>query len=285
MKEKIGLFDIIVTLVMVSILVVILYPMLNIIAISFSSSAHVVQRSVTVFPRGFTLDAYREIFLSPKIPRAYMNTFIYTGLGTAINILMTILTAYPLSKSHLVGRKGFMTLIMLTMFFSGGMIPTYIVVRTLGMINTIWSLLLPNAIWTIELLILMSFFRSLPSAIYESAVIDGASEYRILWQLYVPLSKASLASIGLFYFMGHWNSYVLPFLYLNDQSMYPIQLVLKDMLLDETSSISNMVTTSAFTPTSLKNAVIFITMIPVMIIYPFVQRYFVQGVMIGSVKG
>lgn len=285
MKEKIGLFDIIVTLVMVSILVVILYPMLNIIAISFSSSAHVVQRSVTVFPRGFTLDAYREIFLSPKIPRAYMNTFIYTGLGTAINILMTILTAYPLSKSHLVGRKGFMTMIMLTMFFSGGMIPTYIVVRTLGMINTIWSLLLPNAIWTIELLILMSFFRSLPSAIYESAVIDGASEYRILWQLYVPLSKASLASIGLFYFMGHWNSYVLPFLYLNDQSMYPIQLVLKDMLLDETSSISNMVTTSAFTPTSLKNAVIFITMIPVMIIYPFVQRYFVQGVMIGSVKG
>lgn len=285
MKEKTGLFDIIVTLVMVSILVVILYPMLNIIAISFSSSAHVVQRSVTVFPRGFTLDAYREIFLSPKIPRAYMNTFIYTGLGTAINILMTILTAYPLSKSHLVGRKGFMTLIMLTMFFSGGMIPTYIVVRTLGMINTIWSLLLPNAIWTIELLILMSFFRSLPGAIYESAVIDGASEYRILWQLYVPLSKASLASIGLFYFMGHWNSYVLPFLYLNDQSMYPIQLVLKDMLLDETSSISNMVTTSAFTSTSLKNAVIFITMVPVMIIYPFVQRYFVQGVMIGSVKG
>lgn len=285
MKEKTGLFDIFIALVMGLILIVILYPMLNIIAISFSSSAHVVQRSVTVFPRGFTLDAYREIFLSPKIPRAYMNTFIYTGLGTAINILMTILTAYPLSKSHLVGRKGFMTMIMLTMFFSGGMIPTYIVVRTLGMINTIWSLLLPNAIWTIELLILMSFFRSLPSAIYESAVIDGASEYRILWQLYVPLSKASLASIGLFYFMGHWNSYVLPFLYLNDQSMYPIQLVLKDMLLDETSSISNMVTTSAFTPTSLKNAVIFITMIPVMIIYPFVQRYFVQGVMIGSVKG
>ena len=285
MKEKTGLFDIIITLVMGLILVIILYPMLNIIAISFSGSAHVVQRSVTVFPRGFTLDAYREIFSSPKIPRAYMNTLIYTGLGTAINILMTILTAYPLSKSHLVGRKGFMTMIMLTMFFSGGMIPTYIVVRTLGMINTIWSLLLPNAIWTIELLILMSFFRSLPNAIYESAVIDGASEYRILWQLYVPLSKASLASIGLFYFMGHWNSYVLPFLYLNDQSMYPIQLVLKDMLLDETSSISNMVTTSAFTPTSLKNAVIFITMIPVMIIYPFVQRYFVQGVMIGSVKG
>lgn len=285
MKEKIGLFDIIVTLIMASILVVILYPMLNIIAISFSSSAHVVQRSVTIFPKGFTLDAYKEIFSSPKIPRAYLNTLIYTGLGTMINIMMTLLTAYPLSKSHLVGRKGFMSMIMLTMFFSGGMIPTYIVVRTLGMINTVWSLLLPNAIWTIELLILMSFFRSLPSTIYESAVIDGASEYRILWQLYVPLSKASLASIGLFYFMGHWNSYVLPFLYLNNQSMYPIQLVLKDMLLDETSSISNMVTTSAFTSTSLKNAVIFITMVPVMIIYPFVQRYFVQGVMIGSVKG
>lgn len=285
MKEKIGLLDIIVTLVMALILLVILYPMLNIVAISFSSSAYVVQRSVTIFPMGFTLDAYREIFSSPKIPRAYLNTLLYTGLGTTINILMTIMTAYPLSKSHLVGRKGFMAMIMFTMFFSGGMIPTYIVVRTLGMINTIWSLLIPNAIWTIELLILMSFFRSLPSAIYESAVIDGASEYRILWQLFVPLSKASLASIGLFYFMGHWNSYVLPFLYLNDQSMYPIQLVLKDMLLDETSSISTMVTTSAFTSTSLKNAVIFITMIPVMIIYPFVQRYFVQGVMIGSIKG
>lgn len=285
MKEKFGLLDAVIYLMMLLVLVSILYPILNVVAISFSSSSYVVQNKVFLLPRGFTLDAYREILGSARIPRAYLNTIIYTGLGTAINLLMTVLTAYPLSKPHLTGRKLFVGLIMFTMFFSGGVIPTFIVVQSLGLTDTMWSMVLPNAIWTMELLIMISFFRSVPAALYESAVLDGATEFRILWQIFVPLSKAALASVGLFYFMGHWNSYFLPLIYLNEQKMYPLQLVLKDMLLDETSTISNVVTASSITSASLKNAVIFVTMLPVMIVYPMVQKYFVKGVMIGSIKG
>ena len=285
MKEKFGVFDAVIYLLMGAVLISVLYPILNVVAISFSSSSFVVRNEVTIFPRGFTLDAYKELFSSSRIPRAYGNTLLYTGLGTGINLLMTILTAYPLSRPALTGRKLFMGLILFTIFFNGGTIPTFIVVQALGLRNTIWSMVLPNAIWTMELLILISFFRSVPQALHESAVLDGTSEATILWRIFVPLSKASLASVGLFYFMGHWNSYFLPLIYLDDQKLYPLQLVLKDMLLDESATISNVVSGSAITPASLKNAVIFITMVPVMIIYPMVQKYFVKGVMIGSVKG
>lgn len=285
MKERFTLMDAVIYLVMLVVLISILYPILNVVAVSFSASSYVVQNRVSVFPRGFTLDAYHRIFSNSRIPRAYQNTLLYTGLGTAVNLLMTIVTAYPLSKPSLTGRRVFMGLIMFTMFFSGGVIPTFIVVKSLGLTDTVGAMVLPNAIWTMELLILISFFRAMPLALYESAVLDGASEFCILRRIYVPLSKAALASIGLFYFMGHWNSYFLPLIYLNDQKMYPLQLVLRDMLLDETTSISSVVVASDITPASLKNAVIFITMIPVMVLYPVVQRYFVKGVMIGSIKG
>ena len=285
MKEKFGLFDIIVYCLMALILVVILYPILNVVAISFSSAQYVVRNQVSIWPKGFTLSAYQEILASNRIPQAYWNTLLYTGLGTTVNIIMTVLTAYPLSRARLTGRKIFMGLILFTMFFNGGIIPTFIVVQTLGMRNTIWSMIVPNAIWTMELLIMISFFRSIPVALHESATLDGASEFKILFQIFLPLSKAALASIGLLYFMGQWNSYFLPLIYLDHQKMYPLQLVLKDMLLDESSTISNVASSSQLTPASLKNAVIFITMVPVMIIYPIVQKYFVKGVMLGSVKG
>lgn len=285
MKEKFTWMDAVIYAVLFLVLISVLYPILHVVAVSFSSSSAVVQNEVSIFPKGFTLDAYRQLFSSGKIPRAYINTLIYTALGTFINVVASVLTAYPLSRPQMTGKNIFMGLILFTMFFNGGTIPTYIVVQELGLRNTIWSMVLPNAIWTMELLILISFFRSVPQALYESAVLDGASEFTILFRIFVPLSKASLASVGLFYFMGHWNSYFLPLLYLDDQKLYPLQLVLKDMLMDESSTISNMITTSAVTNTSLKNAVIFITMVPVMIVYPLVQKYFVKGVMIGSVKG
>lgn len=285
MKEKFTWMDAVIYAVLFLVLISVLYPILHVVAVSFSSSSAVVQNEVSIFPKGFTLDAYRQLFSSGKIPRAYINTLIYTALGTFINVVASVLTAYPLSRPRMTGKNIFMGLILFTMFFNGGTIPTYIVVQELGLRNTIWSMVLPNAIWTMELLILISFFRSVPQALYESAVLDGASEFTILFRIFVPLSKASLASVGLFYFMGHWNSYFLPLLYLDDQKLYPLQLVLKDMLMDESSTISNMITTSAVTNTSLKNAVIFITMVPVMIVYPLVQKYFVKGVMIGSVKG
>ncbi|AUS96785.1 sugar ABC transporter permease [Clostridium thermosuccinogenes] len=285
MEEKFGLFDIIIYILMGLVLIAVLYPILHVVAVSFSSASYIVQGKVGVLPKGFSLDAYKHIFKSSQVPRAYGNTILYTTVGTMINILMTAIMAYPLSKSQLIGRTIIMKLIIFTMFFSGGTIPTYLVVKSLKLINTMWSLVLPNAIWTMELLILISFYRTLPISLYESAVLDGASEYRVLFQIFLPLSKASLASIGLFYFMGHWNSYFLPLIYLNDSKKYPLQLILKDMLLDDSSNISSTVANSKITSEAVKNATIFITMIPVLLVYPFAQKYFVKGVMIGSIKG
>lgn len=287
MKEKFGLFDLAIQLILILISLTILYPMLHTMAVSFSDSYNVTANKVLVLPRGFTLESYKYILSNQKVPRAFLNTLLYTAAGLSINLIMTIIMAYPLSKSQLVGRSLIMKLIMFTMFFSGGTIPTFLLVKDLGLLDSIWSLALPNAIWTMEMLILVSFFRSLPQSLFESAYLDGASEYRILWQIAIPLSKASIASIAMFYFMGHWNSYFLPMIYLNSTEKFPLQLILRSMLLEDSENMTSQITqeTRAMTPTAVKNAVIVVTMVPVMVVYPFVQRYFVKGVMIGSVKG
>lgn len=285
MIKKLSLFDFLDTLLMLAILVVIIYPFLNVLALSFSSTVYVVQNQVSFYPKGFTLKAFELTINDVRIPRAYLNTIIYTCAGTAVNLVMTTLAAYPLSVKSFFGRKVFMALILVTMFFSGGMIPNFILVRNLHMIDTIWAIIIPNAIWVIELLILKSFFESVDKNIYESAVIDGASEYRILAQFVVPLSKAALATIGLFFFMGHWNSYFIPLIYLNDSNKYPLQLILRGMLIGDTAKEFNNMESSVTTREAMKNATIVISMIPVLILYPFAQRYFTKGIMLGAVKG
>mgnify|MGYP006291427519 CR=1 FL=1 len=286
--KKRTIFDYVNGVIMLGVVVVTLYPVVNIIALSFSRSAYILANKVTFYPIGFNVDAYRMILSNNRIPRAYLNTILYTGVGTAINLVATTLAAYPLSRRDFFGRKLFITMVVITMFFNGGLRPRYIVVSRLGMINTIWALVIPNAIWTFELLILKTFFQSLDSSVYESAIIDGASEYRILGQILVPLSTAALASISLFYFMGHWNSYFIPMIYLNDMRKFPLQVVLRDMLIEDTARQQLAEAEQwkqRLTPDAVKNATIFITMIPVLMVYPFAQRYFVRGVMIGSVKG
>lgn len=285
MKKKITLFDIIVGIFMILVGLVILYPILYVVSVSFSDTASIVQNKITFYPKGFNLESYKMILKDNRIPRAYLNTIIYTAAGTFVNLLMTCLGAYPLSKKTFFGRKFFVTAIVLTMFFSGGMIPTFIVVQKLKLVNSIWALILPNAIWTTQLLILKSFYENIPSSLYEAAIVDGASEYRILFQIILPISKPALASIALFYFMGHWNSYFIPLIYLNDLDKLPLQVILRDMLINNTATDSNIMTTSKLTPEGLKNATIFISMVPVLIIYPFVQKYFAKGIMLGSVKG
>ena len=284
MKKEITLFDVINGFFMALTGVLMLYPVIYIISISFSETVYIVQNKVTFFPRGFNVDAYKMILADSRIPRAYLNTILYTGLGTAINVLMTAVGAYPLSKKNLTGRKFFLAAIVITMFFNGGMIPTYIVVQKLGLIDTMWALVIPNAIWTMELLILKSFYESISPSLYEAAVIDGASEYRILFRIMIPMSKAALASIALFYFMGHWNSFFLPLIYLNDAKKFPLQIVLRDMLIFDTAKESNLMEQSKMTPEAMKNATIFISMIPVLMLYPFAQKYFTKGVVLGSVK-
>lgn len=285
MKKKITLFDIINGLLLISIGAIMLYPIVYIVAVSFSDTIYIIQNKITFYPKGFNIEAYKMILKDSRIPRAYLNTLLYTASGTAINLLMTAVAAYPLAKKDLFGRKFFLTAIVFTMFFNGGMIPTYIVVQKLHLIDTMWALIIPNAIWTMELLILKSFYESLSPSLYESAIIDGASEYKILFKIILPLSKAALASISLFYFMGHWNSFFLPLIYLNDAKKFPLQIILRDMLIYDTAKESSLIEQARMTPEAMKNATIFLSMVPVMMIYPFAQKYFAKGVMLGSVKG
>ncbi len=285
MIKKITLFDILNGFFLILISAIMLYPVVYIVSISFSDTIHIVQNKVTFYPRSFNVDAYKMILADPRIPRAYLNTVFYTAVGTTVNLFMTAIAAYPLSKKGLFGRKFFLTAIVVTMFFNGGMIPSYIIVQKLGLIDTFWALVIPNAIWTMELLILKSFYESISPSLYEAAFIDGASEYRILFSIIIPTSKAALASIALFYFMGHWNSFFLPLIYLNDSKKFPLQIVLRDMLIFDTAKESNLIEQAKMTPEAMKNATIFLSMVPVLVVYPFAQKYFAKGVMLGSVKG
>lgn len=284
-EKKITLAGIIISIVLICIAIVIVYPILYILAVSLSDTAYVVQGKVTLLPKGLNFDAYKEVLKDPKIPRAYLNTIMYTGLGTFINLLFTATAAYPLSKPDFIWRKYWMLAIVVTMFLNPGIIPNFLIVNELGLTDTIWALVIPNAIWTFELIILKSFYENMSSQIREAALIDGASEYRILFNIVIPLSKPALASIGLFYFMGHWNSYFIPMIYLTDAEMYPLQVVLRDMLIFNEGNNASLVDAAALAPQAKKNATIVLAMIPVLILYPFAQKYFAKGVMLGSEKG
>lgn len=284
--KNISLFSVINGIILLCLSVVILYPVIYITAVSLSDTASVLQGKVTLLPKGFNFGAYKQVLDDARIPRAYMNTVFYTALGTTINLLFTAIAAYPLARKDFFGRKFFMLAIIITMFLNPGIIPNYLIVQELGLIDTVWALVLPNAIWTFELIILKSFYENMSEALREAAVVDGASEYRILFQIVIPLSKPALASIGLFYFMGHWNSFFIPLIYLNDSTMYPLQVVLRDMLIfSDSSNNTNLVDAAALAPQAMKNATIVLSMIPVLLLYPFAQKYFAKGVMLGSEKG
>ncbi|GAB1154437.1 carbohydrate ABC transporter permease [Paenibacillus illinoisensis] len=284
-ERKISVFSVMNSLILCLVAVATLYPIVYITAVSLSDTAAVVQGRVFLFPKGLNLEAYVEVLKNDTIPRAYLNSIFYTAFGTFVNLLFTAVAAYPLSQKGFFGRQFFMMAIVLTMFLNPGIIPTYVVVQQLGLTDSVWALVLPNAIWTMELIILKSFYENMSSQIREAALIDGASEYRILFNIVIPLSKPALASIGLFYFMGHWNSFFLPLIYLNDPDKYPLQVVLRDMLIYSAENDAGLVDRSALAPQSIKNATIVLSMIPVLLIYPFAQKYFAKGVMLGSEKG
>lgn len=284
--RNISLFGMINTLILTCLAIITVYPLVYITAVSLSATSEVVQGNITLFPKGFNLDAYAQVLNDDRVPRAYLNTIFYTALGTVMNLLLTAIAAYPLARKDFFGRKFFLLAIIMTMFLNPGIIPNYLIVSELGLLDSVWALVLPNAIWTFELLILKSFYENMSESLREAAVVDGASEYRILFQIVIPLSKPALASIGLFYFMGHWNSFFIPLIYLNDASMYPLQVVLRDMLIfSENGNNPSLVDAAALAPQAMKNATIVLSMIPVLLIYPFAQKYFAKGVMLGSEKG
>lgn len=284
-RSTFSLFSLLNGLILVGVGIATLYPVIYIFAVSLSDSAYVVQGKVFLWPKGFSFEAYAQVLEDNRIPRAYLNTVFYTVLGTFINLLVTAVAAYPLANRNFIFQKFWMFAIVLTMFLQPGIIPNFLIVQQLGLYDTIWALVIPNAIWTFELIILKSFYENMSSQIREAALIDGASEYRILFNMVIPLSKPALASIGLFFFMGHWNSFFLPMIYLNDQDMYPLQVVLRGMLVFGEGNESSLVDAAALAPQALKNATIALSMIPVLIIYPFAQKYFAKGVMLGAEKG
>lgn len=270
-----------------------LYPVINVFSISLSHPNEVA-RGITWLPRRIDLSAYDFILDHPMIGVGYRNSLLYVTVGTAINLAMTCLCAYPLSKKGLVGRKFVMLLIVFTMFFSGGLIPTYLLVRALGMVNTMWALLIPGAVAAYNMIILRTFFQSIPGDLEESAFLDGAGRWRILASIVLPLSKAGLAAIGLFYALGHWNGYFNALIYLNDAGKYPLPMIVREIVLQEVVlkrlELSGDVFDAereqkyaAYTQ-NFRYATVFVSIIPMLMIYPFVQRYLVQGVMIGSLK-
>lgn len=270
------------------IVVIMTLPFLNIIAVSFSNESAVLQGRVRFWPIGFTMATYQRVFKESQIIMALGNTVGLTLVGTAINVVMTLLAAYPLSKPWLKGRTVMMSLITFTMIFGAGMIPNYLLVSRLGLLNSFWALWLPGALSTFNMIILKSFIQSLPASLEESAQIDGASEFRILLQITIPLSLASLATIALFYAVGWWNSYFNNMLYIQSSKYLTLQIQLRNLIQMTNANIfSTADSEEAYrvTEESVKAVSIVIATVPILLVYPFLQKYFVKGVMIGSIKG
>lgn len=283
-------FDIIVNLLGLCIVFIVLIPLIFVLAASFSDPDLVIKGKVLLLPKGFTTKAYTMVFENEDIWRGFRNSCLYTIAGTLISVILTILAAYPLSRKELPGRNLCMMLILFTMYFSGGMIPTYLLVKDLGMYNTVWSLLIPAAISTYNLIVAKTFFEnSIPGELYESARLDGCGNIAMLYRIVLPLSKAILAVLVLYYAVGIWNAYFDALIYVRDTSLHPLQIVLRNiLLLGQTEQMGTNdvgMADKIKMAEAVKYSAIVVSSIPMLLIYPFVQKYFVKGVMIGAVKG
>ncbi|EAZ87575.1 carbohydrate ABC transporter permease [Lysinibacillus fusiformis] len=270
--------------------VVVLYPLIFVLSASLSNPEYVISGDLWLWPKEFTVEAYEKVFQNPDIINGFINTLKYTFFGTLLNIVMTICAAYPLSRRNLKGKGFIMAFMVFTMFFSGGLIPTYLLIRDLGMINTFWVMIIPNAVAVWNIIIMRTFFQSIPYELEESAMIDGAGNFRILWSIVLPLSLPVMAVMVLFYAVGHWNSYFQALIYLQDQDKFPLQLILRQILIQGQADDMIQATSESFlaqklSVEGLKYAVLIVANLPMLMLYPFLQRYFVKGVMIGSLKG
>ena len=267
-----------------------LLPLIHILAVSFSNRAASAGGFVTVYPIGFTLANYEKIFQSGAIYRAALVSVQRTVIGTSVNLLLTVLTAYPLSKSkdYFKGRTVFMWVFVFAMLFSGGVIPWFLVIRSLGLLNKIWALILPGAVPIWNVILTMNFFRDVPKELEEAAIIDGASHWRILWNVYVPISVPVLATMTLFSAVGHWNAWFDGMILMTKSTMYPLQTFLRSVVVS--MNLSAVLTLDPkelyeLSDRSARAATIFIATIPILLVYPFVQRYFIVGIRLGAVKG
>ena len=278
---------------MILICLMIIFPLYYMLIVSISDGAAIMSGQVNFLPVGFSLRAYRAAFKDANFIKSYWNTVVITACGTTVNLLMTTLFAYPLSRSDLMGRKLLMKIAVFTMFFTGGMIPSYMLVNSLGMNNTYWALILPGAINVYNATIMRTFFEGIPMDMTEAAYVDGANDVRILWQVILPLSKPILFTLLLFYAVGHWNGFFSALLYLSDKSTYPIQMFVRSVVFSGDTLAMSMASYNSSTEMGAemlseegaKYAIILLSMVPILVVFPFVSRYFKSGVMIGAVKG
>lgn len=261
------------------------YPFWDSLIVSVSPLNEYLMYKVHLYPRNISLAAYAYILGMKELWMSYGVSAFITIMGTLINMLLTIMTGFVLSKRHLRGQKIVMVLIVFTMMFSGGLIPSYIVVKNVGIMNTLWSLIIPNAIWTYNLIIMKSFFESVPSSLEESARMDGCNDIGILFKIVLPVSLPAVATISLFYAVGHWNEFFLAVMYITDRNKWPLQLYLRAMLYENEASYSGGGDSPFLLGMPIKMASVMVAVIPVMCIYPFFQKYFVKGVLLGAVKG
>ncbi|MFH8973728.1 carbohydrate ABC transporter permease [Streptomyces sp. NPDC017890] len=274
-------------LILTGVVVVTLYPFLNIIARSFSGERQIRAGEVTLWPKGFNLTTYEIVFRDGTFWRNYGNTVFYTVVSTAVAMLLTTCYAYVLSKRHLKGRGLLVGIAVFTMFFSGGLIPTYVLITSLDLKNTVWALALPNAISVFNLLVMKAFFESLPDELEEAAQIDGLNTYGILLRIVLPLSKAVVATMVLFYSVSFWNSWFGAFLYMDRAELMPVTVYLRNLIAGATGGTGAGAGTEQLTQVAanIQAVTIVLTALPILCVYPFVQRYFVSGVMLGAVKG
>ena len=276
------------------ILLLVLYPLVYIVSASISDPVAVNSGRMWLYPVGVTFEGFSRVFRNPEIWIGYRNTAFYTVFGTLINLAVTLPAAYALSRRDLAGRNVFMGLYLFTMFFNGGLIPTYLLVRDLGMVNTVWAMLLPNAASVWLIIVARTFFQAtIPGELREAADMDGCSNFRFFWSIVLPLSKSIIAVLALFYAVGHWNQYFNALIYLSNRDLFPLQLFLREILVQQEMDASMLMSGGSMEALAqqariadiVKYAVMIVSALPLLIAYPFVQRFFVKGVMIGSVKG
>lgn len=264
-----------------------LYPFLYVAAASISDPIYISRGEIGIIPKGINFQAYRMVANYPMIWRSYFNTILYTVVGTTVNMIGTLFAAYPLSRKNFLGRRFWNLFVFLPMLFQAGLIPQFILVNNLNLRDTIWALVIPGAISSYYVVIMRTFFDAIPQALEESARIDGASHFTILLRIILPLSLPSLVTIAMFYAVGHWNSFFSAMMYLNDQSKLPLQIMLRNLVIqNQTEIVMEAVSDDRATVgESIKYATIMVATLPILAIYPFIQKFFVKGVMIGSVKG
>lgn len=269
---------------LVVLLLLILLPLVHMLAVSVSDANLVLRGEITFIPSGINFKCYEALLGGSEIPRAYYNTIRYTFFGVLIDVAMTALCAYPLSRPNFYGRKFFNFFVVFTMLFNVGIVANFMIVFQLGLKNTIWAILLPTAINVYYMVIMRTFFQNIPEEIYQSAYVDGASDLRIFGQIILPISSPVIATMFLFYAVSHWNAYMPALLYLDHKELYPVQLILRNIVISGTVS-DNATTDTAFMTQGIKYAAIFVTIAPILCVYPFVQKYFTKGIMVGSLKG